>query len=249
MSLRDVARSARRRLLVVGALAAALLLGLAGRERLRAPAAGPAAGLRASRTEAPRTQTSGPPWRYGRAGARFTVVEYADLECPYCRAYFPLLRRWIDEHPDVNWEWRHLPLAMHEPAASAEARLVECVGQERGAAAFWQALAWVYAHTRGDGQGLPGGQRYPGLTTAVQRCAAGDRVGRRIRGQADAAARDGVVGTPTLRLEDRTSGQMLLLSGPVEGDALLSAVDLLVAGAAASAPPNGLPTSRHDVQK
>jgi hypothetical protein len=104
------------------------------------------------------------PGCYGRADARFTVVEYADLECPFCRAYFAVLKRWIDEHPEVAWQWHHLPLSMHQPAASAAARLVECVGQTGGHAAFWQAVEWVYANTRGDGQGLPEGLRYPDLT-------------------------------------------------------------------------------------
>nr|HPK33371.1 disulfide bond formation protein DsbA [Ottowia sp.] len=35
------------------------------------------------------------------------------------------------------------------------------------------------------------------------------------------------------RLQDRQSGKTLLLHGPVEGDALLSAIDLLAASAAA----------------
>ena len=60
----------------------------------------------------------GPPWRYGRADTRFTLIEYADLECPYCQAYFPTLRQWIDTSTDVNWQWHHLPLAMHEPAVA-----------------------------------------------------------------------------------------------------------------------------------
>ena len=48
----------------------------------------------------------------------------------------------------------------HEPAASAEARLAECAAEAGGHAAFWQAVEWVYAHTRSDGQGLPDGLRY-----------------------------------------------------------------------------------------
>ena len=75
---------------------------------------------------------AGPPWRYGNVDARFTLIEYADLECPYCRAYFPVLMRWIDANPDVNWQWHHLPLAMHEPAALNQARLAECAGETGG---------------------------------------------------------------------------------------------------------------------
>jgi hypothetical protein len=131
---------------------------------------------------------SGPPWRYGRDDARFTVVEYADLECPFCRAYFPALKQWIDAHPEVNWHWHHLPLAPHEPAATANARLVECVGEAGGSAAFWRAVEWVYAHTRGDGQGLPEGLGYPGITPAAQQCLDSDRPDTLIRAQSAAAA-------------------------------------------------------------
>lgn len=173
---------------------------------------------------------AGPPWRYGRADARFTVVEYADLECPFCRAYFAVLKRWIDAHAEVNWQWHHLPLSMHEPAASAQARVVECVGQTGGSAAFWQAVEWVYANTRGDGQGLPEGLRYPGLTAEAQHCLDGDRPDAVIRAQVEEAAQQRVAVTPTLRLQDNQSGKTLLLHGPVEGDALLSALDLLAAG-------------------
>lgn len=179
---------------------------------------------------------AGPPWRYGRADARFTVVEYADLECPFCRAYFAVLKRWIDAHPEVNWQWHHLPLSMHEPAASAEARLVECAGQDGGHTAFWKAVDWVYAHTRGDGQGLPEGLRYPDLTPEIQRCLDSGHPDAAIRAQVAEAAQQHVSATPTLRLQDRDSGKTLMLPGPVEGDALLSAIDLLAAGGAAVAP-------------
>jgi protein-disulfide isomerase len=193
-------------------------------------------------TSMAKEQPAGPPWIYGRPDARVTVIEYADLECPFCRSYFPVLKRWIDEHPEVNWQWHHLPLAMHEPAASRGARLVECVGEGGGQAAFWQAVEWVYAHTRGDGQGLPEGLAYPGLTPAVQQCLASDRADALIRAQAAEAAKNGILATPTLRLRDRETGKTLLLPGPVEGDALLSAVDLLASGGQEAAEPS--PSSR-----
>lgn len=184
---------------------------------------------------------AGPPWRYGRADARFTVVEYADLECPFCRAYFVVLKRWIDAHPEVNWQWHHLPLSMHEPEATAQARVVECAGQTGGSAAFWQAVEWVYANTRGDGQGLPEGLRYPGLTAEAQQCLDGDRPDAAIRTQVEEAAQQRIAVTPTLRLLDNQSGKTLLLHGPVEGDALLSAIDLLAAGGTEVQPKKEMP--------
>ncbi|HBP4889991.1 TPA: thioredoxin domain-containing protein [Pseudomonas aeruginosa] len=188
-------------------------------------------------------QVAGPPWQMGNPEGRFTLTLYADLECPFCREYFPLLKRWVGSNADVALQWHHQPLAAHEPAASAEARLVECVAEARGHSAFWQAVEWVYAHTRSDGQGLSDGLRYPESTPAVEQCMASERADAVIRAQATEATKSGVTATPSLRLLDRLTGQAILLQGPIEGDALLSAMDMLAAedpasdAAASPAPP------------
>lgn len=171
-----------------------------------------------------------PPWQMGNPDGRFTLTLYADLECPFCREYFPQIKRWVDSNSDVALQWHHQPLAAHEPAASSEARLAECAAEAGGHAAFWQAVEWVYAHTRSDGQGLPDGLRYPESTPAIEQCMASERTEAIIRTQSAEATKSGVTATPSLRVLDRQTGQAVLLQGPVEGDALLSAMDLLAAG-------------------
>ncbi|MEA9585987.1 thioredoxin domain-containing protein [Xanthomonas sp. WHRI 10064A] len=180
----------------------------------------------ATATQAP-PRPPGPPWIHGRADARFTVTLYADLECPYCQGYFPQLKRWIDANPDVNLQWHHLPLPMHEPAAGNEARLAECAGEVGGQAGFWNAVEWIYGHTQGDGQGLQAGAAYPGMTTALKACLDSPRPQGVVQRQAEEALRAGVSGTPSLQLQDRRTSKVVELAGPIEGDALLSALDLL----------------------
>ena len=187
------------------------------------------------------TARAGPPWRYGRTDARFTLIEYADLECTYCQAYVPKLKRWIDANPDVNWQWHHVPLPTHEPAATRGARLAECAGETSGRTAFWNAIAWIYQHSLGNGQGLPPGAHLPGSTTALYECLASTRPDAVIRAQAQEAARAGIAATPTLRVIDNTSGKSMLLPGAVEGDALLSAIDLLASSSGESQTTETLP--------
>lgn len=184
----------------------------------------------------PVDRSAGPPWVYGKADAPFTVIEYADLECPYCKAYFPILQRWIQQHPEVNWQWRHLPLAMHEPATMQEARLAECAGEAEGAPAFWRTVAWIYQHTASDGQGLPTGTLPPHMTPPTTTCLASTRPDAVIHAQVQEAAREGIDATPTLQLLDHRNGRALTLHGPVDGDALLSALDWLVSPPPASTP-------------
>ena len=179
------------------------------------------------RAAVPVRKTFHGPWIYGNPAARFTIIEYADLECPYCRAYFPVLRHWIDEHREVNWEWRNLPLAMHEPAALREALLAECAGEVGGNGTFWRAVARIYAHTQGEGAGLPESARMPGTSRAIRRCLHSAPAREVIRAQVTAAARDHVLGTPTLKLIDLKTRRYLELAGPAAGDVLLSAIDSL----------------------
>lgn len=173
--------------------------------------------------------TAKPPWVYGRADARFTLIEYADLECPYCRAYFPVLRRWIDSNPDVNWQWHALPLSIHEPAATAEERIAECAGESGGKAGFWHMVDWIYSHTRGDGGGLPPGTEAPDTSSAFQTCLNSRSPDAFIREQVDDAAREEIAATPTLRLIDHRSHSTLMLYGPAGPSILSSAVDFLAA--------------------
>ncbi|MBN0314779.1 disulfide bond formation protein DsbA, partial [Pseudomonas aeruginosa] len=128
-----------------------------------------------------------------------------------------------------------------EPAASAEARLVECAAEAGGHVAFWQAVEWVYAHTRSDGLGLPDGLRYPESTPAIEQCMSSERSSAAIRAQAAEATKSGVTATPSLRLLDRQTGQAILLQGPIEGDALLSAMDMLAADGSTNTPTSEMP--------
>ncbi len=189
-----------------------------------------------SPTPASTAQMAGPPWKMGNPEGRFTLTLYADLECPFCREYFPQLKRWVGSNADVTLQWHHQPLAAHEPAALAEARLAECAAEAGGHAAFWQAIEWVYAHTRSDGQGLPDGLRYPDSTPAIEQCIASEQPDAVIRAQAAEATKGGVTATPSVRLHDRQTGQAILLQGPIEGDALLSAMDMLAADDTAAVP-------------
>lgn len=95
--------------------------------------------------------------------------------------------------------------------------------------------------TRSDGLGLPEGLRYPGLNPAVEQCLASERPDRVIRAQAEEATKGGVTATPSIRLQDRQTDQAVVLQGPIEGDALLSAMDMLVAEDAAAPPTTEMP--------
>ncbi|QCB93098.1 DsbA family protein [Cellulomonas shaoxiangyii] len=72
----------------------------------------------------------------GDPAAPVTVVEFGDLECPYCRAAAPVLRRFVEESDGrVRLVWRHFPLFEVHPHALAAALAAEAAGA-RGR--FWE---------------------------------------------------------------------------------------------------------------
>lgn len=165
-------------------------------------------------------------WTHGAAAARFTLIEYADLECPYCANSFADLRRWIDTHPDVNWQWRHRPLSIHEPRAMQAARRVECIGQSQGNQAFWKAVAEHYDRAR---QAVRPTHTDEDQSRALMECLRSTRPDAVIRAHLEEARKSNINATPTLIVQDRRNGNQVRLEGVPSEDLLLSAIDALVA--------------------
>jgi Na+/H+ antiporter NhaA len=71
----------------------------------------------------------------GPARAPVTLVEYGDLECPYCGQAEPVVRELLADYGDLRYVWRHLPLTDVHPHAQLAAEATEAAaGQGR----FWE---------------------------------------------------------------------------------------------------------------
>ncbi|MDU9402609.1 thioredoxin domain-containing protein [Pseudomonas sp. zfem004] len=172
------------------------------------------------------------PWYFGSETARWTVTEYADLECPYCRAYTPELKRWVGQNEDVKLAWHHFPLDGHGAAAVLEARLVQCAGYLGGATAYWRAIDQVLQHTRGNGVGVDKDRANLALDIEpdVFACAANNQdIAEEVDRQLAVAKSRGIAATPTLEVTDSLTGRSVRLEGPVDSTALLSVIDALAA--------------------
>ncbi|WP_256670278.1 thioredoxin domain-containing protein [Pseudomonas sp. CFSAN084952] len=170
------------------------------------------------------------PWLFGPANARWTVTEFADLECPYCKIYTPALKGWVQQQKSVNLQWHHLPLDFHGSTAIYEARIIECAGELGGALAFWQAVDQVFERTHSNGLGFIGQLDINDVShQALMACAANNKqISLRISRQAEEALKSGVTATPTVLIRDNKTGMSLKLEGPVDGVMLTSAIDWLI---------------------
>lgn len=72
----------------------------------------------------------------GPENAKITILEYSDLECPYCKIFHQSMVQLLKDHPsDVRWIFRHAPIIELHPNAPAIANAAECAGVQ---GKFWE---------------------------------------------------------------------------------------------------------------
>lgn len=94
--------------------------------------------LAGKQTGAKVTVTTGRLPRLGQESAPVTIVEFADFECPFCKAYFndtfaQIKKDYIDTGK-VKYYYRHFPLSFH-PLAQPFANAAECANDQ---GKFWE---------------------------------------------------------------------------------------------------------------
>ena len=175
-------------------------------ERLRAPRAG----AERAPDEKVRVDLTGVNV-LGRADAPVTLVEFTDLECPYCRAFhvgaFERLKREYIDTGKVRFISRDFPLDFH-PNARPAAVAVRCAGEQ---GKFWEMrhVVTLNATTLGP----PTYDRLAGElgldAGRFSACLAADRHRAEIDRDVAEATKAGVTGTPSFVLGATTPGATL----------------------------------------
>lgn len=90
----------------------------------------------------------------GDPKAQVVIIEYSDLECPFCKTFHVTLQQLMSDYKSggkVAWVYRHFPLNIH-PKAANEALAAECVASLGGNDAFWKFIDGVFAVTPSNNQ-------------------------------------------------------------------------------------------------
>ena len=72
-----------------------------------------------------------------------TLLEYGDLECPYCGQAEPVIRELLAEVGNLRYVWRHLPLNDVHPQAQLAAEATEAAALQ---GRFWDMHDRLIAH-------------------------------------------------------------------------------------------------------
>ena len=171
----------------------------------------------------------------GNRDARIALIEYADLECPFCKSFHPTAKQAIDEYKDdVMWVYRHFPLDQIHSKADKEAEAVECAGKLAGNDGFWKMVDKIFEVTPSnnglDNSTLPDLAGSVGINkSGFQTCLDSGEFAQHVEDDYQGGIKAGVTGTPGNILLDTKTGDTKLIPGAVPYQQLKQAIPQLQA--------------------
>ncbi|MBI2592858.1 MAG: DsbA family protein [Candidatus Colwellbacteria bacterium] len=140
----------------------------------------------------------------GSLNAPVKIVEFSDLECPFCKSIHPTLQRIFDEYGkngQVAWVYRHFPLVQLHPKAPNEAAASECAAELGGNEKFWAYIDRLFQVTPSnnglDPSQLPEIASDVGLNKdAFNNCLNSGKYASKVQDQYNDAVNSGGQGTP-----------------------------------------------------
>ncbi len=90
----------------------------------------------------------------GSTDAPIVVVEFSDLECPFCKSFHVTMQSIMSSYGKdgkVAWVYRQFPLSIH-PKAQKEAEAAECAAELGGNTGFWKFIDQIFAITPSNNQ-------------------------------------------------------------------------------------------------
>lgn len=80
----------------------------------------------------------------GPVNPKYVMVEYSDLECPYCQKFHPTAKQLMSQYGgQMAWVYRHFPLPIH-PKAPKLAEATECAFEQKGNDGFWNMTDKIF---------------------------------------------------------------------------------------------------------
>ena len=134
------------------------------------------------------------------AGA--VVVNFSDLECPFCKQFHQTMKQVFGEYDgQVVWAYRHFPLDSIHPKARKEAEATECAFELGGIEKFWEYTDRIFevtpSNNRLEAEELPKIAEHVGLDVdKFNECLNSGRHAARVQEQLDDAVASGGRGTP-----------------------------------------------------
>lgn len=137
-------------------------------------------------------------WMRGDKKAKLTIVEFSDIDCPYCVKFHETMQKLSEDYKGkINWVYRHFPLTSLHPNAFKKAEAAECVGDLGGNDKFWPFLDKLVTDKTLTMDKLGEVAATFGVNaTKFQECLDSGKFTEKVQDQADQAVKAGGRGTP-----------------------------------------------------
>lgn len=138
----------------------------------------------------------------GNKSAKVKVVEYSDLECPFCKRFHSVMQQVLAIYGDkVAWVYRHFPIDELHPRARKEAEATECANELGGNDKFWAYVDRVFEisplNNQLDPNQLPQIAKDVGLDQSkFEKCLASGKYASKVSADVTDAEKIGARGTP-----------------------------------------------------
>lgn len=170
----------------------------------------------------------------GNPNAAVKVVEYADLECPFCKTFNTTMHQIMDYYGpsgNVAWVYRPFPLAQIHSKAPEEAQAAECAADQGGDTAFYKYIDQVYAITPSENNldlnQLPIIAQQIGLdVTKFNTCLSSGQEAQKVQNSYNEAIAAGGQGTPFILI--MVGSQAVALQGAQPYDSMRAAIDAVL---------------------
>ncbi len=179
----------------------------------------------------------------GSPNATVKVIEYADLECPYCKQFETTMHQVMDyygQSGQVSWTYRAFPLAQIHSKAPKEAEAAECAADQGGNTAYFNYIDKLYSVTPGENNldlaQLPVIAKDVGLdVTTFNSCLSSGKYATKVQNSYAEAIKAGGTGTPYILITKAGSTDAIPLSGAQPYDSMKAAIDAVLGNTAGAA--------------
>ena len=179
----------------------------------------------------------------GNPNAPIKIVEYSDLECPFCKQFQTTMHQIMQYYGNsgqVAWVFRHFPLAQLHSKAPREAQAAECAGEQGGSEAFFKFVDRVFEITPSsnglDLAKLPEVAQEIGLNVeAFNSCLASEKYAKKVSDSYNEAIKLGAQGTPYTLI--MVGEEAVTLPGNQPYDSMRAAIDAVLSGLPAEGTP------------
>lgn len=132
----------------------------------------------------------------GNLNAKVMLVEFSDLQCPFCSSVHPTLQKLVNDYQgQVAWAYKHFPIDQLHPYARKAAEASECASEQ---GKFWEYADDIFANQAllNDGYLTQAAGKIGLNAQKFNDCLSSGKYASKVQEHQDEGASAGITGTP-----------------------------------------------------